>query len=265
MRAALPMYDWPEVRPASDALWAAIRGRLARRGVDAPASLERDVPLRDLWLDPGLLLAQTCGLPFSRFLKGRVRLVGVPVYATQGCDARGRYSSAILVRRDDPAERLEDLAGRRFAFNEEGSQSGWNAMWAALGRASAETPFSAHLGVGRHRASMTAVLEGWADVCAVDAVCWGLARRLELPEAKGLRALAFSPMTMGLPLINAIKTDDATLTALRDAVAGALADPATEAARRALLIDALAPARECDYDPIGRADRRINARAPEPA
>jgi hypothetical protein len=32
--AALPMYDWPEVRPETDAEWAAIRDRLRKEGID---------------------------------------------------------------------------------------------------------------------------------------------------------------------------------------------------------------------------------------
>ncbi|MGN6537639.1 MAG: phosphate ABC transporter substrate-binding protein, partial [Mesorhizobium sp.] len=34
--AALPMYDWPEVRAEVDAQWARLRDALRRRGVDAP-------------------------------------------------------------------------------------------------------------------------------------------------------------------------------------------------------------------------------------
>ena len=37
--AALPMYDWPEVRAETDALWAAIGDGLRNAGLDAPAGI----------------------------------------------------------------------------------------------------------------------------------------------------------------------------------------------------------------------------------
>ena len=39
--AALPMYDWPEVRAEVDAQWAAVREELRKRGVNAPERLTR--------------------------------------------------------------------------------------------------------------------------------------------------------------------------------------------------------------------------------
>ena len=43
--AALPMYDWPEIAPATDRLWAALRDHLRAAGVAAPDALTRDRPL----------------------------------------------------------------------------------------------------------------------------------------------------------------------------------------------------------------------------
>ena len=37
--AGLPMYDWPEVRDAVDALWSAIVERLRANGIEAPNSV----------------------------------------------------------------------------------------------------------------------------------------------------------------------------------------------------------------------------------
>ena len=39
--AALPMYDWPEVRGEVDAQWAAVRDELRKKGVNAPERLTR--------------------------------------------------------------------------------------------------------------------------------------------------------------------------------------------------------------------------------
>ena len=39
----LPMYDWPELRDATDGLWAALRDALRAEGVAAPEALSRDI------------------------------------------------------------------------------------------------------------------------------------------------------------------------------------------------------------------------------
>ena len=44
--ASLPMYDFPEIRWATDALWQGIARHLRRHGVDGiPSRLVHDVPL----------------------------------------------------------------------------------------------------------------------------------------------------------------------------------------------------------------------------
>ena len=72
MRVALPMYDLPELRQATDALWAAPSRVRSRPTVSMhrPRSIEK-LPLWDLWTAPDLLLAQTCGLPYVTRLKDR--------------------------------------------------------------------------------------------------------------------------------------------------------------------------------------------------
>jgi len=131
MIAALPMYDWPEARAEIDALWADLRGLLARQGVDAPATLVRrnaDMPavpggIRDqsgqvlaadpaslppdeldlpaLWHHPHLLLGQTCWGPMGQGLRNHVLVVGQPDYSAYEGGAGPLYSSAILMRKQD--------------------------------------------------------------------------------------------------------------------------------------------------------------------
>lgn len=133
--AALPMYDWPETRSATDAEWAALRDRLRARGIDAPHCLTRrnaDMPavpggirdadgallapdpaglppdvldLHTLWHHPALLFAQTCRGPMELGLAAHVRVVGEADYSAYDGGARERYSSAILMRADGLRER----------------------------------------------------------------------------------------------------------------------------------------------------------------
>ena len=230
MIASLPMYDRPETAAANDRLWALIRDRLREGSIGAPERLSRgaDDPFAH-WEAADLVLSQSCGFPYRSRLHGQVTLVGTPDYGVEGC-APGYYCSRIVVRADDPRGALSDFEGARLAFNDPVSQSGWAAL-AAHAPQLARGPL---LCTGGHAASARAVAEGQADLAALDAVSWALIARAE-PFAAGLRVIASTPPTPGLPLITARGADAA---ALFEAVAGAIA-ALSERDRAALLIRGL--------------------------
>ncbi|KQZ19223.1 phosphate ABC transporter substrate-binding protein [Mesorhizobium sp. Root552] len=127
--AALPMYDWPELRAETDGLWAHLRDALRARGIDAPEQLSRcnadlspvssgirnsigkiiapdpatlvreDFDLPVLWRHPALLVAQTCWGPMEFGLADDVQVVGQSRYdGIEGGEGEF-YSSAIVMRR----------------------------------------------------------------------------------------------------------------------------------------------------------------------
>src|SRR5271170_5674240 len=64
--AALPMYDYPELAKAHDALWTAVADRLTSAGLrEVPRHLTRGVSHLDIWRDPRLLLSQACEYPLA--------------------------------------------------------------------------------------------------------------------------------------------------------------------------------------------------------
>ena len=210
--AVLPMYDRPELRSATDRLWAAIRDRLRAAGLAAPDALDRTIPLMEAWTSPALVLGQTCGLPFATRLAGRVALVGAPDYGLEGCPP-GHYASAIVVRADDPRHDLAAFRGATAAVNELGSQSGHGALvHAAAPHARDGRFFGALRMTGSHAGSIAAVAEGAADLAAIDAVTWRLARRHDRAAA-ALRVLAQTEPTPCLPFITAMTNDPATVAA----------------------------------------------------
>jgi len=216
MIAALPMYDRPELRADTDALWLGLRDALRGRGFDAPDTLTRDRDPWEIWQSPDLLLAQACGLPFRARLAGRVRLVATPDYGLPGCPP-GHYCSVIIAR----ATELPDQP--RIAINDPLSQSGWAALhdWAQA-RDLALGPVSV---TGSHAASARTVAEGGADLAAVDAQTWRLLIRHD--GADPALEIARTPPTPGLPLITAGVHDPAIL---RGALAEALASLPRETA-----------------------------------
>ena len=243
----LPMYDWPEVRAATDARWAKIHTALQKRGIASPDTLDREEATETTWLSPRLLLSQTCGLPLVQDLRDQVTVLGRFTY--QDLSATGDYHSVIVVRESDSIDHPEDLRGQRAAINHEDSYSGCLTLKRWAGRQAGETAFFASVtATGSHRDSVCAVATGLADTAAIDHVSWCLAKRVE-PATQRLSVLAKTDDRPGLPLITQTGHDTHTLKHLRSSLdeAGTMLDPAS---RSALGITGFVPAYVHDYDVI---------------
>ncbi|MCB1377729.1 MAG: PhnD/SsuA/transferrin family substrate-binding protein [Alphaproteobacteria bacterium] len=235
MIASLPMYDWPEIRAATDDWWKGIARHI---GIDA--ALQRVENYASLWLSSDLLFSQTCGYPFTHEFAGKLTYVATPHYDADGC-AGPNYRSIVFAREMAP---LESFRGCTVAFNSPDSMSGMLALklvfapYAVKGRF-----FGRAFKTGGHLNSLRAVREGAADVCAIDAVCVGLARRHRPQDLDGLVEIARSPSVPGLPYVtvagNAMK--------LRQAVSAALDDPDLGDVRDQLLLSGLSVFDPQDY------------------
>lgn len=236
--ASLPMYDWPEVRAATDAFWVGV----ARHG-GLSGALHRKTAYDALWRDPALIFSQTCGYPFTHEYKGLLHYVATPHYQADGC--AGPYYRSIVFAREhvSPA----DLKGARPAINSRDSMSGYLALRAVFARHTLKGEFFAPTVVtGGHLNSMAAVREGRADVCSIDAVCVGLARKHRPQDLQGLVEIARSPPVPGLPFV----TRAGDVAALRRAVEAALAEPELAEARAVLLLGGFSVLPDGDYDQI---------------
>ena len=67
---------------------------------------------------------------------------------------------------------------------------------------------------GSHRASIAAVAEGKADVCAVDCRSWKIAQRYE-PASAAVRVVGWTGLRKGLPMIASRHLAPAVLKAVR--------------------------------------------------
>ncbi|SOE16328.1 phosphonate ABC transporter substrate-binding protein [Hoeflea halophila] len=239
------MYDWPEIREATDSLWQAVHQQLRERGVEAPQALDRHADPETLWTAPDLLLSQTCGYPYATMLADKVTLVGTPAHAVTRADP-GRYFSVLVARKNEAPRHLADLPGKRFAFNMRHSQSGFAAPVRFLvqaGQASQPAP----LETGAHRASIWAVAQGEADWAAIDAVTWELAKRHE-PALRHLTVFATTPQTPALPLITSLQhagRADIIADAFEAAIAGL-----DQQTRDAVLVTGMRRSRPQDYTPL---------------
>lgn len=211
MIAHLGMYDRPETAAANDAFWQAIRAQLGY----GPDALTRGADFWQVWQSPDLLVSQTCGMPYRTRLYSEVQLIGAPDYGLPGCHP-GFYNSVIVAHKNRQGAKLSEFNGKRFAYNDALSQSGWAAPITHL-RSRHLMP-GALLESGAHEASARAVAEGRADFAALDALSWDMLQRYDAFAADLIEIDRTEP-TPALPFITAMGRDAGPIfTAIKTAI-----------------------------------------------
>jgi ABC-type phosphate/phosphonate transport system substrate-binding protein len=259
--ASLAMYvDPPQLAIATEEFWGVIRGRLVEEGMtDIRPALDKTLHHNAAWLEPDMLLSQTCGLPYVKQMRGAVRLVATPVYDDPGCDGPTTVSF-IIVRVDAPVGRLEELKGSRAAINEPGSNSGANLFRSAIAPfAGGGAFFSSVTETGSHSASIAAVAEGRADVAAIDCVTFGNIRRFDPDRLNNIRVIAETERGPGLPFVTGPRTTDEELATLRK-ILGEVADaPSLADVRDALSLRRFDILTDADYDRLAAIEEQAAA------
>lgn len=204
--ATLPMYDWPEVAPVWDALWAETHTHITEAGIASQPRLRRSADYPADWLEPDLLLGQTCGWPYISRLRGNVLPFARFDFGLDTARA-GDYFSVFVMRKDARPSTKSEIGARiasgelTVAVNDRHSQSGLRVLGECFA-----APFTIRaerlLLSGGHRASIRAVAEGRADIAAIDAQSWRLALQHEA-AAGDVAVVARSDEAPGLPLITA--------------------------------------------------------------
>ena len=232
------MYDWPEVREATDAWW---RGLSRHLGVTV--ELDRNPDHFAAWRRGDLAFSQTCGYPFTHEFKGLLKYVATPHYAVPGCQGAD-YCSFIFARVDQP---LDSFRGGIAAVNNPDSMSGMLALKLAFAPFARNGKFfDSAMQSGGHVNSMAAVRKGLADVCAIDAVCVALARRYHPDYLEGLVEIARSPPVPGLPYV----TRCGNIEAMRQGLVAAFADSELKHSREQLFLSGHSVLRPNAYERI---------------
>lgn len=199
-----------------------------------PATLRPDeLDVVVLWRHPDLLLAQTCWGPMERGLSRHVQFVAQPDYSAFAGGQGESYSSVILMRAGSLPESVAPSAdgnavipvalldGRRLAYNSDESMSGIIALTQDLSAMGKDLSlFSQRVETGGHRASIVAVAQGLADICAIDCRSWALAQRFE-PAARLLQPVGWTGRRKGLPFITSLTTPPLVVARLRSVLAPA--------------------------------------------
>lgn len=177
----------PDLDDVADAIRAALRSSLERTVVLAPRATLAD------FHEGRVGIALICGLAYTLLHDAgpeRFAAVAAPVID----DPRSRdapvYFSEVVVPAASAAQTFEDLAGCRFAFNEEISFSGYRALAHALtARGRSWDFFGERVRVGSHHASLQRLMQGGADAAAIDSHVLLLAARRDPDLARRLRVV----------------------------------------------------------------------------
>jgi len=166
-----------------------------------------DDPFADGRADVGFVCA-----PTYRWMRDRVALLPAPVPLDARAGGRPVYFADVVVRADSGIERFDDLRGRRWAYNDRNSRSGWFSM---LDRVGGDTRFFSELfHAGSHLQSLAAIRDGRVDGAAIDS------NTLFLQPREGLRVIeSWGPFPIQ-PVIVRAGVDDALKARLADALLG---------------------------------------------
>lgn len=204
----MSMYDWPETRKALENFWELIRAELEKSNLPAPSVLQKADNQMPIWTSPDLVIGQTCGWPYANQLRGHVMPFATFDFGLENCPP-GTYQSVFIGKSKADERFLENAeslsACPRIAINGNDSQSGFHVFGEITNLpASASIPQEQRVLTGAHRNSVRAVAEGVADIAAIDAVAFELAKAYEQDAISSVEVIGYSAPKPGLPLITSL-------------------------------------------------------------
>ena len=174
--ASLPMYDWPEIREATDAFWRGLSRHMGWQG-----ELNR-TEYAELWKSNNLSFSQTCGYPFTHEFKSLLNYVATPHYAADGCED-ANYCSMIFAREAKP---LADFFGSTLAMNTPDSMSGMLAAKLAFAPYARSGEFFRRTKTtGSHRNSLRLCAQNSLMSALLILFAWALQKSIALKFSKG--------------------------------------------------------------------------------
>lgn len=230
--------------------WADWLGAQLGRGVQF-VQRARYREIMDLLLGGRIDLAWICGYPYVQH-RDRLALLAVPRFRGEPL-----YRSYVIAGDETGAETLHDLAGRRFAWADPDSNSGYlypRVRLRELGH-DPERFFRRTFFTWGHPRSIEAVAVGLADGAAVDGYVWETLARRDPALTARTRILMRSPPFGFPPLVAGPGLSTADRTALRRVLLGQVQDPTGRALLADLNLDSFGQESPSLFDPIARMAR----------
>ncbi|MHB8882183.1 MAG: substrate-binding domain-containing protein [Thermodesulfovibrionales bacterium] len=193
-------------------------------------------------------VAFVCGGPY---VSGK-REFGMELLAAPVAYGKSVYYSYIIVHKDSPLERFEDLRGKSFGFTDPLSNSGKLVPTAMLARMG-ETPgsyFSKVVYTKTHDRSISAVAERIIDGAAVDSLIWDYENRRNPAFTSKTRVILKSPPYGIPPVVVRPGLSPELKSRVRGAFLNAHHDPKGAQILKEMMIDRFVPIDDSAYDSI---------------
>jgi phosphonate transport system substrate-binding protein len=152
----------------------AIAGYLSQQ-LSMPVRFIEDIKWQDAYrgiANGEIDIGWICGRPYVHLvdvIRAPIRLLAAPVMRDPRYHNRPIYFSEVIVRYDSPYTYFEDLRGRKWAYNEPGSQSGYHITCYNLSTLGEDERFFGQVTEsGGHAQSIDLVLAGKVDASAID-------------------------------------------------------------------------------------------------
>jgi phosphonate transport system substrate-binding protein len=199
-------------------------------------------------------LGVICGLPYVWLAAHRPRPVEplvAPVLAGERYGGRPVCYSDVIVHRDSPITRIQQLQGRSWAYNEPTSHSGHTVTLYELVRMGARPGFFGRVvEAGFHQRAIRLVAGGRVDAAAIDSQVLAVELRDHPRLAAGLRVIgAFGPSTIQ-PVVAASRLPDQLKTAVREVLLGLGGHPEAKSALARGFVEGFVAIGDGDYDDI---------------
>ena len=127
--------------------------------------------------------------PTFRWLADELDLLPVPVPSDNRAHGRPVYFADVIVRAESPYLTMKDLRGRRWAYNDRNSRSGWFSMIDRIAPLAPHEFFSDVVHAGSHLESIRLVRTGQVDAAAIDSNALLNESRLRAATAAELRII----------------------------------------------------------------------------
>ncbi len=196
-------------------------------------------------------MALICTGGYAELMKGKEE---IPILAVPRVKGKTTYQSYVIVKADSDARSFADLVGKRFAFTDPLSNTGYLYPLSLL-RAQGSTKdkfFASYTFVGSHDRAIRAVSLGAQDAAAVDHLIFEYFKKRKPETVKGLRILGRSPEYGIPPLVASPRTTRAQQRKWRQALLALHKQPQTQKTLKQLEIERFVVPEKNLYDSARR-------------
>lgn len=160
--------------PNQDWMASALAGYLSGKlGIPCEFIADRPWQERERMIDGGQIdVAWICGMPYVQKVDRAgvpIELLAAPVMRAARYQDKPVYFSDVIVHRESNFHSFEDLWGKRWAYNEPGSHSGYNLTRFMLAQMGEYDGFFGEVSAaGSHQKALQLLLDGEIDGTAID-------------------------------------------------------------------------------------------------